>query len=142
MSGMIFVDASAWVALAITRDKYHQSARQVFPQLLRDYAVLATTNLVVAEAYILIRRIGHHSAAMRFLQAIRESRRIEKVYSDPQLEGEAEEILQRYHEQDLSLADAVSFALMHRRGIEEAFAFDRHFTLAGFNCVPSLSEAG
>jgi len=76
---MIFVDASAWVALAITRDKYHQSAREVYPRLLRDYAVLVTTNLVIGEADILIRRLGSHSAAMSFLESIRQSRRIEAV---------------------------------------------------------------
>jgi len=73
---------------------------------------------------------------MRFLESIRESHRIEKVYSDPQLEDEAEEILRRYADQGFSLADAVSFALMHRRGIQEAFTFDRHFMVAGFTSVP------
>jgi predicted nucleic acid-binding protein len=136
VSGMIFVDASAWMALAITRDRHHRAARGAYPGLLRDHRVLVTTNLVVAETHILLRRLGSHNAAMRFLESIRESHRIEKVYSDPQLEEEAEEILRRYAGQDFSLADAVSFALMRRRGIQEAFTFDRHFTVAGFTCVP------
>ena len=45
--------------------------------------------------------------------------------------------MRRCDDQDFSLADAVSFALMRRRGIEKAFTFDRHFTVAEFTCVPS-----
>jgi predicted nucleic acid-binding protein len=52
---------------------------------------------------------------------------------------QAEEILRRYAEQDFSLVDAVSFAVMRERGIAEAFAFDRHFLIAGFTLVPELS---
>jgi len=139
---MIFVDTSAWVALAVTRDKHHESARGVYPGLLREHTTLVTTNLVVAETHILVRRLGSHSAAMGFLESIRHSRRIEKVYSGPELEDEAEEVLGRYEDHDLSLVDAVSFALMRRRGIVEAFTFDRHFAVAGFTCVPQLSAPG
>jgi len=32
--------------------------------------------------------------------------------------------------------DAVSFATMHREGVGEAFAFDRHFLTAGFTLLP------
>jgi len=136
VSGLIFVDASAWVSLAITRDRHHQEAREAYPRLLRDYRVLVTTNLVVAETHILLRRMGSHNAAIRFLESIHESRRIEKVYSDPQLEDGADDILRRYADQKFSLADGVSFALMHHQGIQEAFTFDRHFMVAGFTCVP------
>jgi predicted nucleic acid-binding protein len=59
-----------------------------------------------------------------------------KIYSTPELEGEAQEILRRYKDQDFSYTDAVSFALMQREGIEEAFAFDAHFRTMGFLLVP------
>ena len=60
-----------------------------------------------------------------------------KVYSDAALEEQAEQILARYADQDFSLADAVSFAVMRRRTIAEAFAFDRHFLIAGFILIPA-----
>ena len=43
--------------------------------------------------------------------------------------------IERFHDQDFSLTDAVSFELMVREGLSEAFAFDRHFTVAGFQLV-------
>jgi predicted nucleic acid-binding protein len=37
---------------------------------------------------------------------------------------------------DLSLVDCVSFELMRTKGIEDAFAFDRHFASRGFRLIP------
>ena len=74
---------------------------------------------------------------MRFLRSLRGGLRLRKVYSDERLELEAEAILDRFSDQDFSLTDAVSFALMRQRDINEAFAFDQHFAIAGFRLVPS-----
>ncbi len=74
---------------------------------------------------------------MRLLQSLRQSSRLVKVYSDAALEQQAEEILARYADQDFSLADAVSFAVMRRRKTTEAFAFDHHFLIAGFTLIPA-----
>lgn len=65
--------------------------------------------------------------------------RLLKVYSDAALEEQAEEILTRYSDQDLSFADAVSLALMRQRRIQEAFAFDSRFPTAGFSLLPPPS---
>jgi predicted nucleic acid-binding protein len=52
---------------------------------------------------------------------------------------EAERILRQYADQDFSYADAISFSLMHHRGLTDAFAFDQHFVTAGFVRVPPTS---
>ena len=136
MGREVFVDAGAWIALTDTRDRYHKAASDLYSGILSDHRVLVTTNLVLAEAYIIIRRTGGHEPAMRFLRSIRESVRLRKIYSDANLEAEAEELLERFSDQDFSLADAVSFVVMGDREIEEAFAFDRHFVTAGFVLLP------
>lgn len=43
--------------------------------------------------------------------------------------------LERFEDQDFSLADAVSFELMQREGLAEAFAFDKHYVVAGFRLL-------
>ncbi len=43
--------------------------------------------------------------------------------------------LERFRDQRFSLADAVSFEVMSRDGLEQAFAFDRHFRTAGFEML-------
>ena len=136
MSVELFVDTSAWVALADAADDNHSAAASIYPDVLKDYRRLVTTNLVIAETYILIRRGLGHRAAMAFLNRIRVSPRIEKVYADAELESQAEAILQRYQDQLFSYTDAVSFDLMWQRAIDEAFDFDRHFDVAGFRRVP------
>jgi predicted nucleic acid-binding protein len=132
----VFVDAGAWIALSDRGDQHHSVGVETYRRLLSDGWGLVTSNLVVAEAQIVIRRAVGHQSAMRFLQALRQSSRLTRVYSTSSLEEAAESILARYADQDFSLADAVSFALMRQRQIAEAFAFDRHFLTAGFVLVP------
>lgn len=139
MPGEVFVDAGAWIAISDGDDRYHAIAVEFYLQALRHYQALVTTNLVIAEAYVMIRRASGHPPAIRFLDSIRRSSRILKIYSDETLEEQAEAILRRYSDQDFSFTDAVSFAVMGRRGISEAFAFDRHFLRAGFILVPAPS---
>ena len=139
MSRMLFVDSSAWVAVANQGDNNHSIAVQIYPRLLADYQRLVTTNLIIAEAHILLRNDLGHRAAIAFLDKVRSSPRIERVLSSHVLEEEAEIILRRYEDQDFSYADAVSFAVMKVRGIKEAFTFDKHFSTMGFLRIPSAS---
>lgn len=132
----LFVDTGAWFALADRSDQHHNRAVDIYPNLLRRYQHLTTTNLVVAETYILIRRALGHQSGINFLQNITASPRVMKVYSDSVLEEEAEAILQKYQDQDFSYTDAVSFAVMKQYGISKAFSFDQHFVTAGFTLVP------
>jgi len=132
----VFVDSGAWLAITDIRDKYHERAVEIHRRLLQERRPLVTTNLVIAEAYILIRRSGGYPPAMQFLRSLRESGRVQKVYSEPRLETQAEGTLQRYHDHDFSLADAVSFVVMKNLGVREAFGFDRHFLTMGFTLIP------
>lgn len=131
------MDTGAWVALADRDDQHHRAAARIYPRLLRESKRLVTTNLVVAESYTLLRRALGHEPAIAFLERMHSSPRIERVYSTSELETEAAGILRNYKDQDFSYADAVSFALMGLRGIDTAFAFDRHFATAGFILLPS-----
>jgi predicted nucleic acid-binding protein len=132
----IFVDTGAWLALADEDDTHHKNAASVFPSLLKMCKGLVTSNFVIAESYILILKELGHNAAIDFVDKINSSPRIIRVYSTPDLEREAEEILKNYADQDFSYTDAVSFAIMKRQKIKKAFCFDRHFQTMGFVRVP------
>ncbi len=136
----VFVDSSAWIALADESDEWHGVARKLYPQLLAS-SRLITTNLVLAETYTLIRYELGWTAAMTFLERVKSSPRIEVERAGSELEAAAEEILKRYRDHPFSYTDAVSFAVMKARSITEAFTFDRHFATAGFN-PPGPSEDG
>lgn len=131
----IFVDTGAWVAVAVKDDAHHKEAIRVYPELLQTYH-LVTTNLVIAETYILLLRTAGHSPALEFLERLAASPRISKIYSTAELEEAAEKLLRRYQDQDFSYTDAVSFVVMQREGLREAFAFDAHFRVMGFSLIP------
>lgn len=135
MAEEIFIDTGAWLALADKSDKLHVSATKAYPLVLKQSSRVVTTNLVVAETYNLIRRRLGYIAAIKYLESLRKSSHLIKIYANEILEIQAEETLRRYTDQDFSLADAVSFAVMRERGITKAFAFDHHFSVAGFTLM-------
>jgi predicted nucleic acid-binding protein len=132
----MFVDTGALLALADSRDNYHTEANETAIQLEKQGAIWITTNLIVAESYTLILRRGGYSAAIRFLEFIRNSGNILLIYSTLESEVLAETILRKYKDQEFSFVDAVSFAIMHEQNISTAFGFDSHFLVAGFQLTP------
>ena len=136
MSREVFIDASAWIAVIDAGDKYHKPASEEHMRLVGERWNFVTTNLVIAEAYIIIRRTGGHAQAMQLLRSLRGSPRLMTVFSDARLESIAEEILGKFADHDFSFVDAVSFAVMQEQGIEEVFTFDNHFRTMGFRKIP------
>ncbi|MBC8233270.1 type II toxin-antitoxin system VapC family toxin [bacterium] len=138
MSRELFVDSSAWYALADIDDKYHNSAKAFFSQCLKDYARLITSNCVVGETYTLIRtRLGYRPA-WEFITRIRSSSRLEVIFINEVIESEAYKLLRRFQDKDFSYVDGTSFVLMKERKITEAFAYDKHFLSAGFIKLPYI----
>ncbi len=132
----IFVDTSAWVALADKDDIYHKKAATAYPSLLKSHNNIVTSNLVIAETYVLISNELGIKAALDFLLKIKTSPRILKIYSDEEIESDAMQMLAKYIDQNFSYTDAVSFVIMKRNRIRVAFCFDKHFFTAGFEKVP------
>jgi uncharacterized protein len=127
---VIFVDSSYWIAEALPRDGHHSTAAQLAKRHATD--TLTTTNLVVAETWTYIRRRSGHLRAIRWLDRLRAAPRIAVERVDPGLEDEAWSWLRVHDERPYSFVDATSFALMRKRRIGEALAFDGDFASAGF----------
>ena len=141
MSREVFVDTSAWIAVSDIRDKYHNLARVEYNRLTSGHRTFVTTNLVIAETYIIIRRTGGHAQGMRILRSLRGSPLLQKIWSDSRSESLAEGILEKHIDQDFSFTDAVSFVVMQELGIKDAFTFDRHFATMGFQMLPLSSTS-
>jgi predicted nucleic acid-binding protein len=140
MSREVFVDTSAWIAISNVRDKYHPTARLTYNRLIGDQLTFVTTNLIIAETYIIIRRTGGYSQAMRYLKSLRGSPRLRRIWSDAGLESMAEAILEKHIDQDFSFTDAVSFVVMQEQEIEQAFTFDNHFAILGLQMIPAKNS--
>ena len=125
---MIFIDTSAVFALASARDLNHHGARRRFAALLRTRRQILTHSYVLSESMALLQhRLGRDSA----LAFASEARAFEVACVDESLHASAVAAL-RGAPRSVSLVDQVSFLVMRAHGIDEAFAFDRHFTSAGF----------
>jgi predicted nucleic acid-binding protein len=132
--GRVFVDSSAWFALADPRDASHADARRVQATLIAGGSALFATNFVVAEAHALfLRRLGR-AAALRFLDALGGSA-VTVVRVTPADEARAHAILRQYGDKEFSLTDATSFSVMERLRIPTAFTFDKNFGQYGFQIL-------
>ena len=73
MPGEVFVDATAWIAIADASEGRHMDAVRIYTDFLRQRTHLVTLDLMIAEAQIWLRRRISHPAAMTFLERINES---------------------------------------------------------------------
>ncbi len=132
----VFVDTGAWFAIQIRDDEWHTAAARTLRQLLAGPHTLVTTNHVIGETYTLLRSSRGILAAMRFLEILPKSTRVQRIFVADEMEGRAFTLLRRYRDHDFSFVDATSFVTMRTQRIRCAFAFDRHFATAGFARIP------
>jgi uncharacterized protein len=130
----LFMDTSAYYALADARDANHGTAKQVRDGLIGERARLFTTNFVLAETHALVlSRLGRE-IALRVIDGIERSTTT-VVRASARDEARARSILRQYDDKDFSLTDAMSFAVMERLRITRAFSFDAHFAQYGLDVL-------
>lgn len=123
----IFIDSGAFYALADENDKHHERAKAFYSDNY-EAGLFSTSDYVFVESWSLIHHKIGKAAARGFWNTIRKN--IFSVHRITTLDLErAWDISNKYQDQDLSLVDCTSFALMERLGFNEAFAFDIHFSL-------------
>lgn len=124
----IFVDTSAFFALADQTDRLHHQALQYVQFTDR---LLVTSNVIVHETITLLRmRLGYEPAVQFGLRLLGEATTpIIRVTSVD--EEKAWAIFRQYPDKRFSFADCTSFAIMKRLGIGTAFAFDEDFRQFG-----------
>ena len=120
----IFVDSSVWFAAANIRDRYNGRAKRI----LAEAAAPILTDHVLVEAWRLIRTKVHRHAAEQFWLGIRRGvATLEKV-TVADLET-AWAIGAAFPDQDFSIVDRTSFAVMERLGLTRVASFDDHFAV-------------
>lgn len=127
---MIFVDTSFWVALTNRRDPRNAQATSLLSG--HDGDRLVTTNEVRGETWTFLRRRAGHATAVRFLDALNASPRVELLRVSESAEADAEQWLRRRDDREFSWVDATSFATMRELNANDALAFDGDFSAAGF----------
>jgi predicted nucleic acid-binding protein len=125
---LVFVDTSAFYALASRGDRHHRQAVAIARQLDARGAIPFTSNYIVAESHALLLKRSGHRIARGWLGDL--SARVEQAKVIDQVR--ALSIVLSHDDKTYSLTDATSFAVMERLAVGRAFAFDNHFTQYGF----------
>jgi predicted nucleic acid-binding protein len=130
------VDTGALLALSRQKDQYHTRAVDIAERHLGAGGQFVGTTLILAELHSHLLYLRGPREARVAVSALLEDPVHEWLAVSSALEREAvTRWLARFSDQGFSLIDAVSFEIMRRSRITHAFAFDRHFTIAGFTLL-------
>jgi predicted nucleic acid-binding protein len=120
----VFVDTSVWFSAVAKSDRSNALAKSIL-QSVSDHVM---TDHVLAETWLLLRSRFNRAIAEAFWEKIRRSPvRVESVTS-ADLEA-AWSTGVSFPDQDFSLVDRTSFAVMERLGITKAASFDKGFSI-------------
>ena len=123
----LFVDTSAWYAAADDDDRGHGRAVEVLSAGDR----LVTTDHVLVETWFLLRKRLGRTAAELFWSGLRRGVAAIEPVGAADLEV-AWAIGEAFPDQDFSLVDRSSFAVMQRLAIYRVASFDAHFAIYRF----------
>src|SRR4051794_29860010 len=125
------MDTSAYLAIIDQHDEHHHAAIASLTGLARAHFRQYTTNVLIIEAHALIMSRLGPDIGRRFLHDMQRGNTV-IVRARAADEERVQEIVFRYADKDFSLADAISFVVMERLQIHQAFTFDQHFAQYGF----------
>lgn len=130
----VFVDTSAWYAAADVRDVGNERAKEI----LASADSLITTDHVLVETWTLLRWRIHRDAAEGFWAGLRGG--VARVHPIGEADLQAAWTIGRdFPDQDFSLVDRTSFAVMQRLGVHCTASFDDDFAVYRFG--PRRSKA-
>ena len=120
----VFIDTSVWFAAANLRDSRNAHAKA----LLDDITDPLLTDHVLVETWLLLNSRVHRQAAENFWRSVRQSGvEVQKVtVVDLDVAWSIGEV---FADQEFSLVDRTSFAVMERLGIRRVASFDADFAV-------------
>ncbi len=129
----VFLDTVGMIAVWDDTDQWHAAARAAFQALLAQGRCLLTTSFVLCEC-------GNAAARRPYRADVNELRRFliqEQLLVDPTpQEVEAAWMAYEHGEAgEAGIVDHLSFQVMRRLGLTEAFTNDQHFRAAGFTTL-------
>jgi predicted nucleic acid-binding protein len=129
----VFLDTVGLLATWDGSDQWHEPARQAYQQLLSQRRPVLTSRFILLECGNAAARRPYRSAVARFRQEMELSGRIIGLTDDDWTQ--AWDAYSRGNAASAGIVDHVSFVLMQRLGLHEAFTNDKHFKAAGFTAL-------
>jgi predicted nucleic acid-binding protein len=129
---MIFVDTSVWYSAYVEEEPDYEAAKVLIDT---PSGRLVTTDYVIDELLTLLVARGHRRIA-KILGRLLWWEAICKIIWIEQSDVEsAWNVFESFDDKNWSFTDCVTYAVMKRLGISEAYALDEHFKQFGFVAV-------
>ena len=129
-----YVDTSAFIAFLDRSDTHHQAFRRLFS----EPPLLLTTTLVVAEGHGWFLRRYDRVRALQFLDMIEAMSFLTIATVGSKEQAAAAEVLRRFSDRDLTVADALGLHLMDAHHIRACWSTDFHLGITGVPLVVNL----
>jgi uncharacterized protein len=127
----VFLDTVGLLVLWDHDDQWHLAAQEVFDRLRSERRPLVTTTFVLLECGNAAARRTYRLAVDRlWTNLIAVGGLVEPTAADL---AEARAAYRRGNVDSPGMVDCVSFGVMRRMNLSEAFTNDRHFRAAGFS---------
>ena len=123
----LFVDTSIWYAAADSSDRSNARSKAI----LKSGETLVTSDHVLIETWTLLHYKLDRKAAERFWEGLRSGIAAIETVTLADLEI-AWDIGVSWRDQDFSIVDRTSFAVMRRLGIDRVASLDAHFAVFRF----------
>ncbi len=139
MRKKLFIDTSAWLALYIPTEKFHDRTARVVKDEITGGALIYTSNYVINETITRLLYDTGWPLTEKFLGYFKDSittGSIQELWVDEQIEAEALRIFTKYREHKLSVTDATSVAIMKRYDIDAIITLDSDFAKIGLRVLP------
>ncbi len=123
----LFVDASIWYAAADSSDRSNARSKVI----LRSGETLVTSDHVLVETWTLLHHKLDRKAAEGFWEGLRSGIALIEAVTLADLEV-AWDVGVSWPDQDFSIVDRTSFAVIRRLGIDRVATLDAHFAVFRF----------
>ena len=126
-----YVDTSALIAFVDQSDSFNR----LFARLFSSPPPLVTTSLVIAEGHAWFLKRYDRSRALQFLAMIEDMTFLKALtVGRPEIDA-ASQVLRKFGDQALTLADAVGLVVMRERRTRICWSTDRHLGITGVPLV-------
>ena len=129
----VFLDTVGLLAPWDTSDQWHHAAETAFSRLSSARSALVTTTFVLLECGNAAARRPYRLAVARLRERMESSGTLVAPNDDDW--HQAWKAYQGAEGADAGIVDHVSFLVMRRLGLSQAFTNDRHFRTAGFETL-------
>lgn len=135
-----FVDTSYLIALELQTDQDHKAAKTHWETYREKDQLLVTTSCIFDELVTYLMSRNKHDKAVDVGEKLLLSSAFHLIHIDDDLFNLGWDRFKSRPDKSFSLTDCISFVTMELSEIQTVLTFDKHFSQAGFQVLPEISQ--